>query len=588
MSPKTSMKQHLPELEQANDFDESSAMEREYEFFVTTEEPHQLEGHDRGRIRRVVMRNFFETKWSEQPHNMSEHNSKATVQKKTKLKSRFRLPKPGEEATVVTSRSKGRSIGEEQQNKKVTRKNLSRDLPDDLQQKIRSSALSRMPYFSDSEGSASDQVKATTKLVLSINPGAHQFDPFDVLPVPGSPELNILVKFYKSGARVNSIAINARSSWWSFIRNDPGLLHATLATWALYGTLVRRMNDLHVEKLKHKSEAIKEINRKISDPGGRISDELVGTVSILASFENLLGAYDAAQLHIAALKRMVKARGGLIAFGHNDGLVRGILWVDIHTAMVFRTPPSFPEVRLDLGTPPFPDDLLEEAAYTSPTSLLRLAIFAIECFNIFYRLHRLALAISSRWIRKVSRWTLSNLLYETEYMLLSIPDHSRNFLDFDLETKDEQDNTYTDRANVADAASVIEALLAAAQIFIYASLREVPLKAPLFSILLERLRIALDRVNVSTLGVWAKVNNSHMLLWILVVASSVASASGSRVWWIARLYEVIDKLGIQSFAELQGALERVAWTDVFFADMLGGIWQEANERAEIAEDTENT
>ena len=42
--------------------------------------------------------------------------------------------------------------------------------------------------------------------------------------------------------------------------------------------------------------------------------------------QNLVGAYDTAQLHIAAMKRMVAARGGLFAFGHNDGLIRGMIW----------------------------------------------------------------------------------------------------------------------------------------------------------------------------------------------------------------------------------------------------------------------
>jgi len=42
---------------------------------------------------------------------------------------------------------------------------------------------------------------------------------------------------------------------------------------------------LRVEKLKHKNEAIKEINTKIGGAGGEISDELVGTVLTLASFE---------------------------------------------------------------------------------------------------------------------------------------------------------------------------------------------------------------------------------------------------------------------------------------------------------------
>jgi hypothetical protein len=114
---------------------------------------------------------------------------------------------------------------------------------------------------------------------------------------------------------------------------------------------VRGMNSLRVEKLRHKNEAIKEINRKIGSWSGRlgggcgITDELVGSVLTMGSFEvssrdgvwntrgrdvdmgqNLWGAYDAAQLHIAALKRMVNARGGLSAFRHNDGLMRGIIW----------------------------------------------------------------------------------------------------------------------------------------------------------------------------------------------------------------------------------------------------------------------
>lgn len=81
--------------------------------------------------------------------------------------------------------------------------------------------------------------------------------------------------------------MNAKNTWWSFISNDAGLLHATLATWALYGMLVRGLSDLRVDKLRHKNEAIKEINVKIGAPGGCISDQLVGTVLTLASFEVL-------------------------------------------------------------------------------------------------------------------------------------------------------------------------------------------------------------------------------------------------------------------------------------------------------------
>jgi hypothetical protein len=40
-----------------------------------------------------------------------------------------------------------------------------------------------------------------------------------------------------------------------------------------------------VAKLKHKNEAIREVNAKIGIPGRGMSDEVVGTVLTLASFE---------------------------------------------------------------------------------------------------------------------------------------------------------------------------------------------------------------------------------------------------------------------------------------------------------------
>ncbi|KAF2187900.1 hypothetical protein K469DRAFT_568299 [Zopfia rhizophila CBS 207.26] len=552
-------------------------MEKEYEFFVTTDEPRQPDGPERGLIRRLVMRNFFETKCSAPSNNSSEHSSATTVQARTRLKHRFRLPKPGQELMhskpkPKTKNTERRSTKEDEAIGKKKRRRCSRKQSghSDVSGKSGSSSRKASPV----ECEKGDAAKAKPRLLLKINPNAHRFDPFDVLPVPGTRQLDLLFKLYKCGSRANSIAINAKNTWWPFIAQDAALLHATLATWALYGMLVRGMSDLRVEKLRHKNEAIKHINGKLSCPSGRISDELVGAVLTLASFENLLGAYDAAQLHIAALKRIVNARGGLYAFSHNDGLIRGIIWVDFHSSTAFHTHPSFPEIRLDPDTPPLPDALLEYAAYTSPTSLLQLSVASIDCFNIFYRLHRLALAISNHWLPKVDELTLSNLLYETEYIILSVPDYSRDFLDIDLEPKEGLDEGREERAATADGASVVEALLAATQIFLYASLRELPPKAKIFSILLDRVRVALDRPNSNILDVWRREKNLNTLLWVLVVACSLAPTWGGRMWWTGRLADVVKELGIHGEMDLETSLQRVAWTDIFFGEKLGSIWAE--------------
>ena len=248
--------------------------------------------------------------------------------------------------------------------------------------------------------------------------------------------------------------------------------------------------------------------------------------------------------------------------------------VDFHTATAFHTPPSFPQIHLDPDTPPLPDALLEEAACTSPTSLLQLSIAAIDCFNIFYRLHRLSLAASSHWIDRVDRLTLSNLLYETEYTILCVPDYSRHFLDFDPETEDESDEKQGQRKSIAGAASVVEALLPATQIFVYAALREIPLNARIFNILLDRLRIAIERPRISTIESWKRQKNPNLLIWVLVVACSVTPAHEGRVTWISKLSETLKDLNISNRIELEGILKLIAWIDTYSNGDLDDIWKE--------------
>lgn len=62
-------------------------------------------------------------------------------------------------------------------------------------------------------------------------------------------------------------------------------MHATLATWAIYGVLAKGLSELHCCHLRHKNDAIKVICSKLTESGGVVSDEVIGTVLTLASFE---------------------------------------------------------------------------------------------------------------------------------------------------------------------------------------------------------------------------------------------------------------------------------------------------------------
>ncbi|KAJ5028306.1 MgtA, cation transport ATPase [Bipolaris maydis] len=548
-----------------------TTMTRQYEFFVTTTKPHLPNGAERGMIRRLVMRNFFDTKTSAPQADIPEQSSATTVMTRNQLNSRFRIQRLKNDNAIkggklVSKNGKSKSKGKRRSSPIHTTEGYVIDQISGKEHSTAKNAKERLR-----EGTVELALKIHK---LRIDPSAHRIDPFDILPIPGTPHFDMLFQLYKGAPKTNSIAIDAKNTWPTWAIHDAGLLHATLATWAIYGVLAKGLSELHCCHLKHKSDAINAISSKLMEPNGVVSDEVIGTVLTLASFENLLGAYDTAQMHLMALNQMLTARGGLFAIGHNDGLLRGILWADFHTAAAFRTPPSFPLVCLDPDAPLLPDELMEEAAYTSPTSMLQLSLAATECFNIFYRLHRIALAMSSHWSGKVSRLTLSNLLYDMQYIVLSVPDRSRDFIEFDREVQAGRNEGEENQRKRADAASVVEGLLAATLIFVYTALRGLPANAKIFVVLLGRLRIAIDRPATSAVEVWGREKNLKMLVWVLVVACSVVTSDDDRAWWILKLSDVCGILGIERQAELEDIMQHIAWIDVFFDRKLGKIWED--------------
>jgi hypothetical protein len=169
---------------------------------VTTEEPHQPEGVERGKIRRLVMRNFFETKSAGPQTNASEHSSASTVMAKKQLKNRFRLPKSGEDMKDPGSKRRegkiegGKGKGKRPQGSRKTSGASQRSTLTNEGRSIRGS-----PAKTKNGGTellASDLETTDTRLILRIEPSAHRFDPFDVLPVPGTQQLDTLFKLCKS------------------------------------------------------------------------------------------------------------------------------------------------------------------------------------------------------------------------------------------------------------------------------------------------------------------------------------------------------------------------------------------------------
>lgn len=207
-----------------------SEMDREYEFFVTTQEPHQPEGVERGLIRRLVMRNFFEAKWAGLHKNASEHNSASTVMAGKQLKSRFRLSKivdGSREAKVKRREFKIQEKPERQKRPRALRTDSSMteaSLVAEEQKSKRDSRKNSLVEYKDTRrrrNNKSNEIGRDKRLLLRVCPSAHRFDPFDVLPVPGTPQLDTLFKLCKSTcepARSSEIFVGAHGANYTLNR----------------------------------------------------------------------------------------------------------------------------------------------------------------------------------------------------------------------------------------------------------------------------------------------------------------------------------------------------------------------------------
>ena len=169
---------------------------QEYEFFVTTGHPRRVDDTSRTAIRRVVMRNFFNDKnaATDSTKPASELSSTSTIEAGTKLKGRFRLPKPGQ--VIGPEKPKGGP-------KRAEKKSLKPNGGAKASKTDRKQSLTCLVLEEESNCAGKDDNRALLSPVtlLSVsppprrNPTAHRFDPFDVLPIPATFKLEVLLPF---------------------------------------------------------------------------------------------------------------------------------------------------------------------------------------------------------------------------------------------------------------------------------------------------------------------------------------------------------------------------------------------------------
>ena len=157
-------------------------MEREYEFFVTTDKPYNPAGAERCMSRRLVTRNHFDMKMAGPQINPSQHSSISTAMAKKKLKNRFRISEPRIKKKKVNSR-KTEDV------RRSKEKGAAR--PNDLRDRSEPRTSSKAGEDGKDKRNNTDETMEA-RPVLNCGLDDDRIDPLKTLPKPGTPELGVL------------------------------------------------------------------------------------------------------------------------------------------------------------------------------------------------------------------------------------------------------------------------------------------------------------------------------------------------------------------------------------------------------------
>jgi hypothetical protein len=194
-----------------------------------------------------------------------------------------------------------------------------------------------------------------------------------------------------------------------------------------------------------------------------------------------------------------------------------------------------------------------DAARGYPYGLALIDKHGHNIYNIFRRLHILAVASSSEWeaVRNTDadfRFALSNMMLNTEYDLLALS----------YQLKSEISPSDTGKVNLFD---VCDCLCVAGQIFHYAGLRIMPLGTRVVDLYISRLRRALH--SEALIDNWRAHACWESLLWTLAVTATAANGRSEYLPAMIELRKLCGMMGIGDVDEMVAKLKGFAWNDSF-------------------------
>jgi hypothetical protein len=151
-----------------------------------------------------------------------------------------------------------------------------------------------------------------------------------------------------------------RTRWFPLVMTEAATFQVIILLAAShFASLKPSRGDHGPSLLQLKARAISLIGPALARDGP--TDQLIGAVAKMASYEAIFGDRTSYGEHMKGLVRMVEVRGGLEELGLNGMLAKICLWIDCNAAMLHNTPLHFTAVPKHLATQVNPSGFLADS-----------------------------------------------------------------------------------------------------------------------------------------------------------------------------------------------------------------------------------
>lgn len=401
--------------------------------------------------------------------------------------------------------------------------------------------------------SAHTSIQLPTYHIESLCAGS--VDPFNSLPITTNPEVDYLVRYFVVKFDPIIATVDRRRSWFPYALQSAPMMHSTLAMTAA----VWRMEypsleySIQLEGIRQKGDAMREIGVQLACASSVRKDYeisfLMFTMSTLAIVEVYDSDFKAAETHLRAVHNIFSSRGGPESVRDDFILCKSINLADIQVAAALGHRPIFSLLHTDHAH--VPASILEQAQHL-PLDLSITNDSSYHHHQIFAQLRQLLLAHKSSM---VSLGVVRTLLNIADDAILQ--------------------HLYQDCIDVSDAGRRSHALVLAAHVFMYITLRQVPGKAPLLRRMCARLQSTLGLAPYAT-DTWP--GNRAALLWIAFVGllgtgEGMETCPGEQ--WFLSLFQSIVQGYPQDFIPGNGSIQRTLstflWDEPHCQPLLAGL-----------------